>query len=279
MERYIPMHTIHDECENDKYSIQHKVFKHSFRSQMDGEFMGQNDGDIIAVLVDKTKDEIVMSDSVMEKKTNLDFLNNAKGNILVAGLGLGMILIALKDKKTVEKITVVEIDQNLIDLISPTLSKHINIDIINQDINDFDPKEKYDTIYCDIWNNIEGDNLEEMTILYNKLKGSLSEDGWISNWRMADTIKLSDCDTKHNPINMISEDEAIQVIVDTAIETGDTPQNLIDLYEESKHSYTNLVKELDSSIFVCEHCGWTMDINEQDSDGICSSCSDDYMEE
>lgn len=47
--------------------------------------------------------EIVMSNTQLEITTHQEAIEKAKGNILVAGLGLGMFLTAIKDKKEIKK--------------------------------------------------------------------------------------------------------------------------------------------------------------------------------
>lgn len=60
--------------------------------------------------------ETVMSVTPMECESHLIPCNNAKGNVVIAGLGLAMITINLLEKKAVKKITVLEIDDGIIDL-------------------------------------------------------------------------------------------------------------------------------------------------------------------
>lgn len=52
--------------------------------------------------------ECVMSDTNMEKRTNSDFCINAHGDIIIGGLGIGMIIMAIQDKSEVNSITVIE---------------------------------------------------------------------------------------------------------------------------------------------------------------------------
>lgn len=54
------------------------------------------------------KGNIIMSNTAMEQKTHIEAINKAKGNVLVAGLGLGMYLQNIKDKKEVTNIIVIE---------------------------------------------------------------------------------------------------------------------------------------------------------------------------
>jgi spermidine synthase len=163
---------------------------------IDAEYRGQKEGDVITVLHDKKKREIVMSDSVMEKRTNLDFIEDANGDVLIAGLGLGMIVLAIQDKKDVDNITIVEIDNNLKNLVMQGLKEKLSdkVEIVICDINEFEPKKKYDSVYCDIWNNIDSDNWVEMKKLTRKFKKFVNRDNeraFLNHWRKKDVQRLS----------------------------------------------------------------------------------------
>lgn len=190
------MSEIHSEIENERYSIKHKVYKPSFREMISAEYRGQKEGDIITVLYDKKKSEIVMSDSKMEQYTNVDFARKANGDVLIAGLGIGMILLAIQDEARVKSITVVEIDEQLKDLVMQGLGKWLNnkVEIVICDINNYEPKKKFDTIYCDIWNNITANNYEEMKQLTNRFKNKINRENrfsFIDHWRKRDCKKLA----------------------------------------------------------------------------------------
>ena len=115
-----------------------------------------------------TKDgEIVMSNTQLEITTHQKAIEKAKGEILVAGLGLGMFLTAIKNKKEVKKIVVVEKSKEIIQMIGKYY-KDSKIEIINEDIFDFSTKDKFDLIWIDIWNDFNNYNLEEMEYLKEK---------------------------------------------------------------------------------------------------------------
>lgn len=59
--------------------------------------------------------DCVMSNTNMEKRTNMDFCCNAHGDVLIGGLGIGMIILAIQDKSEVKSITVIEKNQEVID--------------------------------------------------------------------------------------------------------------------------------------------------------------------
>lgn len=105
--------------------------------------------------------DCVMSDTPMEKKTNRDFVRNAHGNVLIGGLGIGLIILAIQDKEDVKKITVVEKNCEVIELVGKQLPLNSKVNIVNDDVFEYKPLLKYNTIYMDIWNYINED-------VYNK---------------------------------------------------------------------------------------------------------------
>ena len=115
----------------------------------------------------KENGDIWMSNTLMEVATHQQAIKKAKGNVLVAGLGLGMFLTAIKDKKEVKKITVIENSQEVIELVGKYYQDE-KIQIINEDICDFNTDEKFDLIWLDIWATISRDNLKEMDLLRKK---------------------------------------------------------------------------------------------------------------
>lgn len=100
---------------------------------------------------------VVMSDTEMEKQTNSAFVRNAHGKVLIGGLGIGLILLAVQDKADVEKITIIEKNREVIDLVASQLPLNDKVEIVNADVFEYAPTEKYNTIYMDIWNYINQD--------------------------------------------------------------------------------------------------------------------------
>lgn len=130
---------------------------------------------------------VVMSDTDMEKTSNRSVVNKAHGNVLIAGLGLGMIILPLLDKTEVKSITVIEKNPDVINLVYPHL-KSEKLTVINADIFEWKPEKtaKYDSIYFDIWTFISLDNLDEIKKLHNKFKNKLNRvdaNGWMDSWQ------------------------------------------------------------------------------------------------
>ncbi|NCI19758.1 hypothetical protein EJM73_08980 [Clostridium botulinum] len=122
------------------------------------------------------KSEIVMSNTNMEKRTNSNFINNAHGDVLIAGLGIGLIVLPIQNKEDVKSITIIEKNQEVIDLVATQLPLNNKVKIINEDIFKWKPKRgsKYDVIYFDIWNYINSNVYEEeMKPLKNRFKNYL----------------------------------------------------------------------------------------------------------
>lgn len=104
---------------------------------------------------------VVMSDTAMEKRTNREFVANAHGKVLIGGLGIGLILLAIQDKEDVEQITVVEKNKEVIELVGSQLPLNSKVHIVNDDVFEYKPLFKYNTIYMDIWNYINKDVYNE----------------------------------------------------------------------------------------------------------------------
>ena len=93
-----------------------------------------------------------MSDSPMEVNTSLPFIDEAEGDVLIGGLGLGVVPTLLAQKDEVKSITVVELSKSVIDLVAWQLDIP-NLTIIEGDIWDYMKNTDcmYDSIFGDIW--------------------------------------------------------------------------------------------------------------------------------
>lgn len=116
-------------------------------------------------------DTIWMSIIPHEIKTMAESIKNAKGRVLVLGLGLGYYLFHILSKKEVISVDVIELDKRIIDLFNANLLKYFphqeKINIIHTDAFDYLNKcqNKYDYVFADIWHNV-GDG----EMLYLKIK-------------------------------------------------------------------------------------------------------------
>lgn len=129
---------------------------------------------------------LVMSDTRLEQVTNSEVVLKASGDVLIAGLGLGFILVPILAKKNVKSVTVVEKYQDVIDLISPNF-KNRRLSILCADIYKWRPPAgaTYNSIYFDIWSDICRSNLKDMSRLERRFRPRLRENGWMNSWSKA----------------------------------------------------------------------------------------------
>jgi hypothetical protein len=139
--------------------------------------------------------ELMMSDAPYEARSNTDIIRMARGKVLIAGLGLGMILVPILRKRNVSHVTIVEQSAGVIHLVEPGLERWWNhqatigahpapFEVSCGDIFKWVPPEKakYDTIYFDIWPTICTDNLKEIATLKRRFGKYRKPDAWMGAW-------------------------------------------------------------------------------------------------
>ena len=120
-------------------------------------------------ICDSGHHEVVMSNTRMEFLTNRGVVINARGKILINGLGLGLIVNALLKKESVESITVIEKSLDVINLVSPYFNDK-RLKIVNCDAMLYKPSKDdfFDYVYHDIWPSVDPENIESMKKLHRK---------------------------------------------------------------------------------------------------------------
>lgn len=136
---------------------------------------------------------LMMSDAENEHATNAKVLHRAHGDVLIAGLGIGMVLMPILRKPGVKTVTVVELHADvdvlvagyLRNAVTPEQAKKLNI-VVGNAFTWNPPKElRFDVIYFDIWPNISTDNLVEITKLKRKYARRLRRENptaWMGAW-------------------------------------------------------------------------------------------------
>jgi len=120
----------------------------------------------------------IMEDTEEEAAQASAFLSAATGDVLLAGLGLGMVLQPLIDNRNVTSITIIEKYQEVIDLVSPHIVSSKTINVINDDIYTWNPDKNYDVAWFDSYiypqdgDEPLGDYLSAMTTKYRTVVGS-----------------------------------------------------------------------------------------------------------
>lgn len=115
--------------------------------------------------------DVVMSDTPAEMYDHYGAVRAATGEVLINGLGLGMVVQACLEKPTVQRVTVVEIDADVIALVAPHYQERygVRLRIVHADAFAYKPDlPSYGAVWHDIWSDLCEDNLPEMTRLKRK---------------------------------------------------------------------------------------------------------------
>ena len=134
-----------------------------------------------------------MSDTPDERRDHRSAKWAAKyygGHVLIGGLGLGMFPLFAALQETVTKVTVIEINPEVIEFVVPYLRAAIEaqgqdpdkLEVIQADLMEWKPPrgKKYETLWFDIWLDLCTDNLPQMATL-NRRYGRRTA-GWRGNW-------------------------------------------------------------------------------------------------
>mgnify|MGYP006277634129 CR=1 FL=1 len=123
---------------------------------------------------------LVMSDTPAEQKDHYEAVEMARGVCLLNGLGIGLVLKNILLRPEVTEVTVVEISQDLIDLVSPYYDDP-RVSFICCDALEYQPPKgkRYNMVWHDIWDYICSDNLKEMRILREKYRNYTD---WQASW-------------------------------------------------------------------------------------------------
>lgn len=123
---------------------------------------------------------VIMSNTPAEIGDHIYFMHQAKGHVLINGLGLGVCIFGILPKPEIESITVIEISPDVISLVAPYIND-ARVTVIQDDALEYKPPKgkRYGAVWHDIWPNICADNLEEMAMLHRKY-GKRTD--WQGSW-------------------------------------------------------------------------------------------------
>jgi len=115
---------------------------------------------------------LIMSDTPDEMRDHLIAIDNATGNVLINGLGLGMVLKACLEKDLVTHVTVIEKSLDVLQLVSEHYRGKYGerVTFICADAFEYKPPANthYDMVWHDIWPEISSENLPGMHKLHRK---------------------------------------------------------------------------------------------------------------
>lgn len=125
---------------------------------------------------------VIMSDTPDEIHDHLRFIWRARGRVLIAGLGLGMVLQAVARKPDVAHITVIEQSEDVIKLVYDhwrAKSWGRKFEVVHADVMRWQPPRtaRWDSAWFDIWDNLCTDNLTEMATLHRRYARRVADYG------------------------------------------------------------------------------------------------------
>ena len=136
--------------------------------------------------------ELVMSDTRMEQRSNLEVVAQAKGHVLIFGLGMGMIIVPILANPEVETVTVVELCADVVNLVHPHLIYLPGFAKLTVEVGDAfkfkPPRRDYSCIYFDIWHDINTDNLQDIATLHRRAARWKAPGAWCSSWMHSELL-------------------------------------------------------------------------------------------
>ena len=112
--------------------------------------------------------QLVMSDTPMELRSNRDAVHHAHGDVLIGGLGLGVITLPILCKPDVRSVTVIERSPDVVALVVPHLQRWPGVSpgklaVVLGDVHRWAPRRagtrlttRYDYVYLDVYKLPEG---------------------------------------------------------------------------------------------------------------------------
>lgn len=127
--------------------------------------------------------KLLMSDSNSMLKICKPYLDAFNGEVLISGMGLGVLILPLLNDVTITKIDIVEKDLDIINYVYNNRLENLDIsnkiNVINEDIFTFTTTNNYDYILLNHWVTPDNNTLSEVSSLQSKFTSNLKENGGI----------------------------------------------------------------------------------------------------
>lgn len=133
-----------------------------------------------------------MSAGYSMRRRHLPFMRQARGDVLLTGLGIGMVANAASRLDTVSSVTVIELDKHLARMIRPQLLPGIKVEVA--DAWAWTPRNgaAYDVIWHDIWSqlNVPVVYPEHLRIMA-RYAAWLKPEGWQSCFEHEQIVRMA----------------------------------------------------------------------------------------
>lgn len=142
----------------------------------------------------KVMTEPMMKDSPFERQTCQIFLDKARGDVFIGGLGIGLVPMAIMNNPEVKSILIVEVHQEVIDLIKPQVQFNEKVEIVLGNAHTYVPEKNFDVFILDDWTAPDeglipdGATAEDMHLkFHDRMSNYLNLGGVILDWKMNDS--------------------------------------------------------------------------------------------
>lgn len=183
MKSYIDLSQIYDNTMFGDFSIKIETNKILTSNVIKNFYNVTNEYEIFSDVYLFKNDELIMTSTEFELLTNKPFLDVSFGDILIFGLGLGMIIYPLLEDSSIHSITVIEKEQELINYIGDKIKEKDNnnkVSFVLGDVYDYHEvmsnDKKYDVIFFDYWHNLTMNNIDELENIKNNYRIFLKND-------------------------------------------------------------------------------------------------------
>ena len=133
------------------------------------------------VLLQNGCDMPIMQDSEGEYREHQWLWDNATGDVLIGGLGIGMVNVALLTNPNITSVTIIENSQDVINLVWPNCAKDSRFNLIQTNIETWNPPSgsQWDVAWFDTWTSNNPLNCAEYeTLMRNKYSTYCTEIGF-----------------------------------------------------------------------------------------------------
>lgn len=137
--------------------------------------------------------QLVMSDTDYELWTMRDAVRAARGDVLIGGLGLGLVALAILRKPEVHSVTVVEKNADVVALVEDPLRRQLTVTqsagflVWTADVRTWEPKvfnvHRFDYAYLDIWPNVCVDDYADHVALRRRVRRWMKKGGKVDSWQ------------------------------------------------------------------------------------------------
>lgn len=169
-------------------------------------------------------DEIWARDDESERNIRREAAQKASGDVLVVGLGLGVINEYLKENRNVTSITIVEKSQQVIDLVREIFPERLSgVIVFPTDFFSFKTGGKYDYIYGDIFHVLDPRNFNAWERFSEHAKTLLAPEGIIEGRikKIYDTTDPATYEEDTHEIEIILKEKPVSNILSFSVQSKD----------------------------------------------------------